>query len=103
MKKLLLLALFESFGASAKDFCFLVETDYPAAADISVENRSNQVRLERYELVPGQYVCKSYSDRTTKNLSYVVHGLCEGKVVGNGRFTLVISNDGCSVDGHRPH
>ena len=97
MKKLLFLAFFISFGASAKDLCFSVRLDYPVAVAISVQNSSNQTRVEYYEIVPNQYLCTKYSDRTTKKLSYVVNGICEGKVVGDGRFTLVVSNDGCSL------
>lgn len=100
MKKLLVLGLLFSFGASAKSLCFQVETDYPVAIDVTVTNFINQTKLERYEIVPSQYFCKSYSNFKTRKLNYEVYGLnvdCVGTINGLGNSTLVIRESGCSI------
>lgn len=98
MKKLLILGLVFSFTASAKSLCFQVETDYPVAIDVTVTNFINQTKLERYEIVPFQYFCKSYSNFKTKNLKFEVHGFdqeCMGTIRSSKDYTLTISENGC--------
>ena len=100
MKKLIALSLLVSFGASAKNLCFEVRTDYPVAIDITVKNRLGQTTLQRLEMMPLQYFCKSYSDMNVKSLSYLVHGFdasCIGVIQGRGNFSLVVSDNGCRV------
>lgn len=95
-----MLGVLLSFGASAKELCFQVQMDYPVAIEVTVQNRLNKIKIERYEMVPEQYLCKSYSKLMTKNLSYNVLGLdssCSGRILSKGTSTLIINEDGCSL------
>jgi len=98
LKKLLILGFIFSFSASAKSLCFQVETDYPVAIDVTVTNFIQQTKLERYEIVPFQYFCKSYSNFKTRNLKFEVHGFdeeCMGTIKTSRDYTLIIRGNGC--------
>lgn len=96
----MVLGLLVSYGASARNLCFQVKTDYPLAVDVTVLNPLNQTSVERFELVPGLHFCQPYSELKTKRLNYIVHGMgdsCIGEIKGDGNFTLVISDNGCKI------
>ena len=100
MKKAFIFGLILSCGVSAKSVCFQNNLESPISIDMSVENRAGKTTLQRYEFVPQQYFCNTYSDITTKRLQYKIHSseiACAGEFIGRGRFILIANLNGCQV------
>lgn len=97
MKRFLVLGLLLSFGVSAKTVCFLNESEDAIAIQMTSIDGRGQMKIRKYEFVPQQYLCASFSSSERLLYTSLFIENCQGEVKGRGTFTLYIEASGCRL------